>query len=664
MTVDVAGPKDGTGELQVDRQPQGEGLRDIGGAALGPAAHDRQVAVFIDFENLVFTTGRSCELDCKKLMQFSTLQGRVVLACAYADWRSPSYSRYQKCMHELGIELVHVLAKRAKNSVDIKIAVDAIRSAFSLPHISTYVIVSGDRDFIHIVRELRRQGKTVVGVSPSKGKSEDFATTCDWFIDYEKIAGGPEEDDSGTPTLRSIDEVKAALNHILQQRPNGVFGAQIKPFLRRKISEDFSEKQYGFRRMRALLESMPDIATIVPQTSRDVLVLPASQAPAQPACLPVHPSGSAQDAVESEDTDRSPSGDHLAGIPAKDIAEIRILLHKILLQHPDGVPSARIKTLLCEAISGEFNANDYGFSSFRMFLDSVSDIARVVERYGRDILVVPVVESGLEESSEESDNEEHQQLNKKTTDLILRACLRNYKYEPNASARREFLATIFEIITDNQPLNRAEILSFIQNRIDPSGNGKEISSTWLARYLTIFFQTGSVNFLPNQPDLSMKDRKMELNPKDISLDQFCRGYETSIVYKVVRSSSDTEIDAELVSRILGLGEGDLNYSAELLQVARSRLNHPTEEPSASQNGNVGHVSDRIFPAKLENTSVAIDGPESNGHRFETGNASNSNRRNQQSNTNRIATAGVWIAIGLASSYIFSQLVDRMMKAAR
>ena len=36
-----------------------------------------------------------------------------------------------------------------KNAVDVKMAVDAVSLMSSLPHIDVYVIVSGDRDFIH-----------------------------------------------------------------------------------------------------------------------------------------------------------------------------------------------------------------------------------------------------------------------------------------------------------------------------------------------------------------------------------------------------------------------------------------------------------------------------------------------------------------------------------
>ena len=79
--------------------------------------------------------------------------GRVLVANAYADWRMRDVNQYQADLYGLGIELVHVLGQRRgaviKNAADVKMAVDAVSLMSTLPHIDVYVIVSGDRDFIH-----------------------------------------------------------------------------------------------------------------------------------------------------------------------------------------------------------------------------------------------------------------------------------------------------------------------------------------------------------------------------------------------------------------------------------------------------------------------------------------------------------------------------------
>ena len=95
---------------------------------------------------------------------------------------------------------MHVLGRRqgalVKNAVDVKMAVDAVSYVSSLPHIDVYVIVSGDRDFIHVLKELRRHGKTVVGVSPSSAVSRDFSALCDRFVRYEALTSTAEPVDA------------------------------------------------------------------------------------------------------------------------------------------------------------------------------------------------------------------------------------------------------------------------------------------------------------------------------------------------------------------------------------------------------------------------------------------------------------------------------------
>ena len=56
---------------------------------------------------------------------------------------------------------------RIKNSVDVKMTADCIECAHSYPNINTFVLVSGDSDFLHVVNALRTMGKRVVIIGVS-----------------------------------------------------------------------------------------------------------------------------------------------------------------------------------------------------------------------------------------------------------------------------------------------------------------------------------------------------------------------------------------------------------------------------------------------------------------------------------------------------------------
>lgn len=234
------------------------------------------MALLIDFENLVRAVDEE-DIDCEAVFRLADEYGRVLVANAYADWRMKDVNQYQTDLYGLGIELVHVLGRRhgasIKNAVDVKMAVDAVSLMSSLPHIDVFVIVSGDRDFIHVLKELRRHGKTVIGVSPNSAVSKDFSALCDRFLRYEALTSTLE------PTgAESIEEVRSRLAEVVRDNPDGILGGQVKTTLRRVLSSNFDESAYGFKSFAGFLGKMDDIVRVIPAPAAggDLRVFPAS----------------------------------------------------------------------------------------------------------------------------------------------------------------------------------------------------------------------------------------------------------------------------------------------------------------------------------------------------------------------------------------------------
>ncbi|HEX9741615.1 MAG TPA: NYN domain-containing protein [Nitrospiraceae bacterium] len=250
---------------------------------------DGQAAILIDFENLVRGMGDDESIDCEVLFRLAEEYGRVLVANAYADWRMKDVNQYQTDLYRLGVELVHVFGKGwgagFKNAVDVKMAVDAISAVSALPHIDVFVIVSGDRDFIHVLKALRRHGKTVIGVSPGSAASDDFAALCDRFVQYEALATAYELPSAAAASTTRLKErpdmtpLRQALKSIITARPEGLKGAMIKPLLRRELSPSFDESTYGYSRLTDLLRDLSDVVRVVaPEGGGDILVFPASSA--------------------------------------------------------------------------------------------------------------------------------------------------------------------------------------------------------------------------------------------------------------------------------------------------------------------------------------------------------------------------------------------------
>lgn len=125
---------------------------------------------------------------------------------AYADWvtRAPElkgasqFIQDPPSLYAAGIEPVYVPTRlppggsygsgrtiAVKNSVDVKMTADCIDTAHNFPNINTFVLVSGDSDFIHVINSLRAVGKRVLVVGVSWATSRRMADHVDGLIFYD-----------------------------------------------------------------------------------------------------------------------------------------------------------------------------------------------------------------------------------------------------------------------------------------------------------------------------------------------------------------------------------------------------------------------------------------------------------------------------------------------
>jgi uncharacterized LabA/DUF88 family protein len=160
-------------------------------AATGRA--DTDVALLIDWENLKLSLRDhfSVSPNIDSLLDAANASGRVVLARAYADWTRSLSSVDAPNLYRAGIEPIYVPGREAdgralKNSADVRMAVDAVDVCGRLPHVQTYVLVTGDGDLIHAMNFLQVAGKQVVIIGVRRSISDLLASTCDRLMFYER----------------------------------------------------------------------------------------------------------------------------------------------------------------------------------------------------------------------------------------------------------------------------------------------------------------------------------------------------------------------------------------------------------------------------------------------------------------------------------------------
>jgi uncharacterized LabA/DUF88 family protein len=137
------------------------------------AGETEELAVFVDFENIRYSTINSFGREPDPLVwrDKALKYGLMSVARAYADFdQHPPQMRTR--LDVAGFELHHYPAKRTSDSTgrekiasrsDLNLVVDIINTALVRPDIDTFLLFTGDKDFIRLVTTLRnRLGKRVV----------------------------------------------------------------------------------------------------------------------------------------------------------------------------------------------------------------------------------------------------------------------------------------------------------------------------------------------------------------------------------------------------------------------------------------------------------------------------------------------------------------------
>ena len=192
-----------------------------------PSNRGGDVALFIDWENFKISLAAGHMYpNVSALKEEASNHGRVVVAKAYADWvtRSPElrgasqFINDPPALYAAGIEPVYVPTRlsygspsasgytrttRVKNSVDIKMTTDCIETAHAYPNIVSFILVSGDSDFIHVINTLRTMGKHVVIVGVSWSTSRRLADQVDGLILYD-VDVDPETPQEPPPPTRTF----------------------------------------------------------------------------------------------------------------------------------------------------------------------------------------------------------------------------------------------------------------------------------------------------------------------------------------------------------------------------------------------------------------------------------------------------------------------------
>ena len=153
------------------------------------------VAIFLDLDNLVIGA-RDANLNFDVSLIIDDVKrrtgGRVVLRRAY----SGNLRQDQKLMKDIAtagftMQSAVPLNNFGKNLIDMYMVVDTMDTLVDGQQYSTYVLVTGDRDFLPLIHALRRRGKHVIGIGLKHTTSDSLMGLCDEYVYYEDLLPAP-----------------------------------------------------------------------------------------------------------------------------------------------------------------------------------------------------------------------------------------------------------------------------------------------------------------------------------------------------------------------------------------------------------------------------------------------------------------------------------------
>ncbi len=225
---------------------------------------NEDLAIFIDWENIYISTVSeyNSKPNVSAMLEKAREYGRIVSATAYADWTDGEFRQAPPTLYSNGITPKYISAryfpggksqKRRTNSIDVMLAVECADFLHNHPQVGTYVLVTGDGDFIPLVSLLRSRGKNVVVIGVSEATSYHLIESADHFVSYaslleEERAARARDKEPQKKVSDPYEELVRAVKNLKSGGKTRVLG-QVKQQMIVQLGS-FDERNLGFKKFK------------------------------------------------------------------------------------------------------------------------------------------------------------------------------------------------------------------------------------------------------------------------------------------------------------------------------------------------------------------------------------------------------------------------------
>lgn len=170
------------------------------------------IGLYIDGENIAYK-------HYTKLFEIvDKIKGKLIYKKLYNDFgligNQGKYDELKEYMLNNCIQPIQVINNKGKNSADMKIQFD-IFDDLEKSIIDTYIIASGDADFIGIVNKIKEKGKNIIGIGLNKSSATILKNSCNEYYTLDDKTDSMEYFRKNLlKLLDSYDENKISLSKI------------------------------------------------------------------------------------------------------------------------------------------------------------------------------------------------------------------------------------------------------------------------------------------------------------------------------------------------------------------------------------------------------------------------------------------------------------------
>ncbi len=176
------------------------------------SAEVADVGLFIDLENIRYSLHHlGAEVDPVKLMDKARAYGKIAVALAYADFSEhPDWLRRQLDVAGIAVRDVPLRryqtngVERFKSSADLHMLMDIMETVLDRPKVTTFIMMTGDGDFIRVVTWLRNRYRKRVVIAGIPGSTSRDLITAAGYEDPIDAPPPPGPIDEGELIIRIV----------------------------------------------------------------------------------------------------------------------------------------------------------------------------------------------------------------------------------------------------------------------------------------------------------------------------------------------------------------------------------------------------------------------------------------------------------------------------